>query len=129
MKKLVQLVALLVIGLLALAPAVAGLSCALSQRTVYASGCPMARTAMGPHCPMGRQMAMGGCPRSCCPLKLPQAAAVFTATEKPRFTLLAGLSSIPFAAPQAAPAPALKPAGPHPEASPPLYLLNRVFRI
>jgi len=129
MKKLVQLAALLMVGLLVLAPAVAGLSCALGQRAICTADCPMATQGMNPGSSMGCQMAEGGCRGSCCSLKVPQAATVFAATERTRFTLSAGPNPIQLDAPQTEPAHVPELAIVHAAVSPRIYLLNRVFRI
>lgn len=89
----------------------------------------MAMSGMGADCPMASQAATEACAPDCCAAALPQTIAVLAAAEKRQlngpapalrpFVAAAGAEAAPLRqAPLAAPA-----------ASPPLYLLHRVFRI
>jgi hypothetical protein len=129
MKRFVQLAAILVIGLLAFQPALAGLHCLLGARASCVPDCPMASNSMGPNCPMSQQMAASDCPRNCCSQSLPQAFTLSAAPEKSHPGALVSLQAVAFATPAMMVSPAIQVAGIDQSLPPPIYLLNRVLRI
>jgi len=129
MKRLIQFVAVAVIGLMSAAPALTGLSCATGVRASCTAICPMAMSGMSADCPMTGQTATGDCPQNCCASGIFQALVSAAAPEKLR--LAAGVSPSVATAEISVPGQTLAIHAPD-EAravSPPPYLLNRVFRI
>jgi hypothetical protein len=122
MKRTLQLVAVLVMGLLAGAPVLAGVRCVMSAAGM-ASACPMDMSNMGSDCPMPR-MDVLACVSDCCAQQAPAVTAKQLVAEK---------ASPATAMPLPTPAVKVVWAGVLlrvPEtSSPPVYVLNRVFRI
>jgi hypothetical protein len=122
MRRGLQLVALLVIGFLAVGPVFAGVRCVMSAADA-ASACPMDMSNMGSDCPMPR-MDVLACVSDCCARQAPAVTAKQWIAEK----------AAPVAAMPVLPATVKlvwNGALLHvPEtSSPPVYVLNRVFRI
>jgi len=127
MKRAIQTLAIVLIGLLPAGPAWAALSCTLGNSAMAAS-CPMGMSQMDANCPMAHTMTMD-CSQECCNRTLPQAIVI------PGIPVN---SKIAASAPAMFSLPALQTAGTSatPESvslavavSPPRYLLLRVFRI
>jgi hypothetical protein len=124
MKRLFQLVAVLLVGLVAAQPALAGILCAAP-----AAPCPMAITDMGPSCGLASAVEAGAShrtgriqaiPRSMASVALP----VTTKTIAP-VAVQGPIDALPE------PRPVLLAPGQAPTeaSSPPIYIRNRVFRI
>lgn len=129
MKQPAQFVAVLVIVLLAVTPAFTGLPCVVATRTACAPGCPMAMNGICSDCPMSRQMGASQCPCNCCSQTLPETFTLSASPQKLHPGALASPLVIGVTIPAAirtfaAPAAVEGRASP-----PPLYLVNRVFRI
>jgi hypothetical protein len=129
MKRLLQIVSVLVIALLAAQPALAGLTCNMEAPGSMACApvCAMATNQMGMDCQMPQQVAGAGCMEDCCQHGLPQAVAQFATGAKPKAPQL-----LPTTLPMAPPAEtvfAVTPPGGIIAATPPRYILFRVFRI
>jgi hypothetical protein len=129
MKHLLKSAVLLVIGLLAAQPVLSSLNCAAGLAAACAPGCSMAMSSMAPDCPMSGMSATEGCPQNCCTQNSVNAVLPKAATDKSKVTIhvpVAALASVDAAAgPE-------KPAAESLDAridTPPLYILNRVFRI
>lgn len=129
MKRLVQFVAVLAIGLLAAQPVLFGLSCVAGSGAACAAGCPMATNTMGLDCPMGNQMDASNCGQDCCAKAVPQ-AVVFAATPEKLKLVVAG-SPAPVVVEAFAPRQALavNARDDTRATSPPRYILDQVFRI
>jgi hypothetical protein len=129
MKRRIQFAAFLVIALLAVQPALAVLPCVQGAPVACTPGCPMAMSGMGPDCQMTGNTATGNCPQNCCSQALPRVLAPLEAPKQLHLSMLVSPSALSFAVPAAE----LSLAVPAPidarAASPPPYLLNRVFRI
>jgi hypothetical protein len=123
MKKLLQTVAAVLAGLLAVQPAMAALACPAH------SGCSMATSQMGPNCPMQRSQAASDCTPECCDHFAPAASPNWPTLAKPKTpaepaTLARTVTAV---VPQAGGGRVLADAA---EAtSLPRYILYRVFRI
>jgi hypothetical protein len=129
MKRRIQFAAILLVGLLAVQPALAALPCVQGTPAACVPGCPMIMSTMGPDCHMNGMTAAGSCSQSCCPESLPQVFAFVATPKELNVSALASPVALAFALPAAElrftvqlPIDALT-------ASPPPYLLNRVFRI
>lgn len=126
MKRLGQFGVLLVAAILVAQPVLAEVPCAAGAATACSAKCPMIAT--GGECPMGQSMAPE-CANDCCTQVVPQAVVQPASPEKLRA----------YAAPAAVTAPRILISGVAANAaltatpgifeSPPIYLLNRVFRI
>ncbi len=124
MNRLFKTVAVVILGIVAVQPALAGLLC-----HVPASPCPVAITDMGPSCGMVSQAASVRSPftSSVRAIFRSSASVALPATQK------APTHAIPAASFEAIPEP--HPAlftvgrGPAEASSPPIYIRNRVFRI
>ena len=129
MKRLAQLAAILVIGLLAVQPAFSGQPCSFGATQPCVPGCPEAMNGMGPDCAMARGMAASACPLSCCVRSPLTALVAFESSQR----LEIPVAAVPFALPLLGPVPGRVPSLYPPlvvrASSPPPYLLNRVFRI
>src|ERR1700742_2379143 len=118
MRRGIQFVAVLVMGLLAGGPAFAGVRCVMSAANT-ASACPMDMSNMGSDCPMPR-MDVLACVSDCCARQAPAVTAKELVAEK----------ASPVTA-MLLPTPAVKPVWNSvqlhvPEtSSPPVYVLNR----
>lgn len=124
MKRTIQTFAMLLIGLLAAAPAFAALSCTSNME----ASCPMGMAGMTADCPMSQNLATVDCPQDCCSRTSPQASLI------PVFPVKTKFSAITLGALQLPPMPlaetASTPSFPlRMTASPPRYILLRVFRI
>jgi hypothetical protein len=121
MRRGLQFVAVLVIGLLAGVPSLAGIACERGPASA-ASVCPMGMSGMENDCLMPR-MDVLACVQDCCLKPLSTLAA------KPGIVVKAsiGVRTVPAPAVKLALAAAARDV---PETdSPPVYILNRVFRI
>lgn len=126
MKRLAQCGVLLVTAMLAVQPVLAELPCVAAPSC--APNCPM--SAMGGDCPMEQSFATNGCPANCCTHVTPQAVVQPATPERLRPVAFAAQTlSAPHAFASGQPANAAQADAAAFSASPPLYLLNRVFRI
>jgi hypothetical protein len=129
MKHLLKTAGLLIIGLLAAQPVLSSLSCAAGLAAACARGCPMAMSSMAPDCPMSGMSDSESCAQNCCPQNTINAVLPRAARDKSKVTI-----HIPVAAFAGAFAsarfenPALGSLDPRAD-SPPIYILNQVFRI
>jgi len=127
MKHLLKNVVLLVIGLLAAQPVLSSLNCAAWMAHTCAPGCPMTMTSMGPDCPMAGFTDAEGCSQKCCTQV--EALLPRTSTDKSTATIqvhVAAYADVVQA--DRLEIPAVDSADRSAD-SPPLYILNRVFRI
>jgi hypothetical protein len=120
---------MLAIAFFAAQPVLAAIACAPAQPAAGVPECPMAMDGMGADCPMAGLASANECSPNCCTRVFPQALAPFVTSEKLRLAL-----SIAFIALPVAPATAKASAASFTRietrsASPPLYILNQVFRI
>lgn len=129
MKRLIQIVAVVLIGLLTVAPALASLPCTTGMPATCAAGCPMAASGMGAGCPMDRQMATGDCPRNCCAHATAQAVVAPATPKKLKVAIAVAPLEIAAKAVTLGLACEENARADARAASPPPYLLNRVFRI
>jgi hypothetical protein len=122
MRRTLPFAAVLAIGLLIIGPAFAGVRCVMSAADA-ASACPMDMSNMGSDCPMPR-MDVLACVSDCCAQQAPAVTAkhwvaekAFTVAEMPVLTVTEKLvwDGIALRVPETN--------------SPPVYVLNRVFRI
>jgi hypothetical protein len=129
MKRFAQFVCLLAIAILGIQPVFAGIACTLAGADTCVPDCPMAMGAMAADCPMAGQMAMSDCPPDCCTHTISQAIASPAAPEKFRLVISAVLMALPGTSiAERASAPSFAPIESR-SGSPPLYLLNQIFRI
>ena len=126
MRRLLHISTMLVIALLALQPALEGLACSMPMGPV---ACPMSMSAMSPDCPMGQQMAQAGCAQDCCNHALPQSAVITAIPAKCRSAAPAQLTLAGAEPLQLQTAYVVRNTTAASSSPPPLYLLNRVFRI
>jgi hypothetical protein len=126
MKRAFQFAAMLMVELLAVQPALAAATCATGG--VARAACPMGMSEMGAECPMMQGVA-AECTQDCCNHSVPKAMVLPAAPAKPN--LLAAGAAVspvfqvePAAISQSSWQPAVAASS-----SPPLHLLNRVFRI
>ena len=128
MKRAFQFAAAVVVSLLALQPALAGLACASSG--MASATCPMGMSAMGPDCP-DCPMAQGrtaDCTQDCCNHSS-SAVVLPAAPDKPKLLLASTASSSVVASESnIATRPGRLPAVAA-SSSPPHYIANRVLRI
>lgn len=123
MKRLAQFAAFLVIALLAMQPALAATPCLSGAAAPCQPGCPMSMSSMGADCPMAAAVCLG----SCCTVATPQAVANLAPPEP--LAIPAGVALVNPLALQAPASLSRAACCAAPFASPPLYLLNQVFRI
>jgi hypothetical protein len=126
MRRLLQISTTLVISLLALQPALEGLACSMLMGPV---ACPMSIKAMSPDCAMAQPMAQAGCAQDCCNHALPQSAVITAVPAKSRSAAPAQLTLAGAEPLQPQTASVVRNATAASVSPPPLYLLNRVFRI
>ncbi|HEY2468046.1 MAG TPA: hypothetical protein VGI45_09410 [Terracidiphilus sp.] len=128
MKRLIQIFAVTLIGLLTAGPAWAAVSCALDNSAMGAS-CPMGMAHMDADCPMSHAMAMMDCSQDCCNRTLPQALVLPGIPLKSKILAPAqGMFTLSVAQTTETRANS-EPVSPRVSTSPPRYLLLRVFRI
>jgi hypothetical protein len=127
LKRQFQLFAMVLTALLAGGPSLAAAACTFSS-TMFGASCPMGMAKMDADCPMAQSLA-ADCSQECCNRAQSPAVVIPGVPGKPKllaialhFVQLAAIS-IPTAGSTAQPVP-LRVA-----ASPPLHLLNCVFRI
>jgi hypothetical protein len=127
MKRIAQCVAVLAIALLMVQPVLAGSNCILGAAAACVEGCPMA--GMGADCPMQSPMLSSGCPMDCCGHAVMQATEPVAAADRARVAVqVSALTGRPEIL--AAAADDLRAGMEARDASPPpIYILNRVFRI
>jgi hypothetical protein len=128
MKRRIQFAAVLLIGLLAVQPALAALPCVQGTPAACVSGCPM-MSSMGTDCHMNGMTAAGNCPKSCCSRSLPQAFAFVATPIEHHLSALTAPSALVFASSAAEVRVTVRLPIDVRAASPPTYLLNQVFRI
>lgn len=127
MKKVLQFVAVVVIGLMALQPALGALPCMPAAHVPCMESCPMADATMD--CPMAHSTAMQGCPPECCRHSRSETlapAAVLAKFGAPATGDAIWVSAVAVQTPAVVPSRASRQA---PATSPPRYKLFRVFRI
>jgi hypothetical protein len=126
MRRGLQFVAVLVLGFLAGAPVLGGLACAVQP--VMGSGCPMDMSNMASDCPMSRA-GVQECQLDCCARSQNAVAAQDVVFFKQRHVVTDPLwapDGTTYEAPRELAASVMSV----PEtSSPPVYILNRVFRI
>ncbi|HUB51477.1 MAG TPA: hypothetical protein VL986_04990 [Terracidiphilus sp.] len=129
MKRLLQIAAVLVIGLMAAQPVLSSLDCAARMASSCAPGCPMAMSVMAPDCAMTGMSATQDCTQNCCSRNSVEAMLLQVSTGKARTAssipaaILATTTSAPVVAIPAEAALDVR------SSSPPRYIVNRVFRI
>jgi hypothetical protein len=128
MKRLFQCVCTLVVVLLAGHPVLEELACSLHMGDGRAA-CSMAMSEMSPDCPMAGQRSQAGCVQSCCNHALPQTAVLLSAPAKPKSVAAAVLTLAGLTLPHPHLAYTPRRATAAAASSPPIHLLNRVFRI
>ena len=127
MKWATQIFAVVLTGLLSAAPAWTAVSCTLGNAQMGTS-CPMGMAQMDPDCPMSHSLAMD-CSQDCCNRATPQAVVIPGIPAKSKI-VEASPASESLAVVQATASPGnAGPASLAAAASPPRYLLLRVFRI
>ena len=129
MKRIVQFAAILAIALLLVQPALAASACLFGPAVACVTGCPMAMGGMRPNCPMSSQMVASSCPMDCCSHSASQATEPVATADKMRAVAqpltLAEFAVIPISNPALAAREINEIRG----VSPPLTILNQVFRI
>ncbi len=126
MKRVSQFAAVIMVLLLGVQPALAGVACA--RIGAMRTACPMCIGAMGADCPMAHAVA-ADCTTNCCNQTILKAVVLPAAPAKPRSAATNAWMSTAVDL-QAAAVPrsgCLPPATA--SSSPPRYLLSRVFRI
>ena len=130
MKNLLKTAVLIVVSLLAAQPVLSSWSCAAGMAPLCAQGCPMAMAGMGQECPMTGMSAANECIQDCCARNAVNAVLPKAATVKLRaghdswLSVLAGAAEIGPVDVQRSEIDGGRRAD-----SPPVYLVNRVFRI
>jgi hypothetical protein len=131
MKKLIQFVAVALVAVLAVQPALAGLTCGMmpSASVPCASKCEMAMHRMGASCPMRHHDTGSGCQQDCCRHGWPPAVvqSAFKATPKPSATPF--LLAVPVPASAGIAAFAVPPPEDIGASGPDRHVLLQVFRI
>jgi len=128
MKRPFQLFALLLTALLAGGPSLAAAACMLSTAAMGPS-CPMKMAKMDADCPMAQSLAAAGCPQDCCNRAQSPALLIPVIPVKPKLLAIA-LHFEPLAAMSPAKTAFTPESLPfRVAASPPLHVLNCVFRI
>lgn len=127
MKKFTHFAASVALAIFVLQQAVSGMACTPTHRAICAVDCPMA-AGMGADCVMASQMASSACPPNCCAHAVPQAMASLAALQKLHNVVLTAAVTLPVVLPMDR-AETLSTLVERPTASPPLYILNQVFRI
>jgi hypothetical protein len=128
MNRITKLVSMVMIGLLAVTPALANLPCATGMHAVCAAGCPMAGET-GPTCPMASQMAADGCAHGCCASTATQAITVPAILTKLHLATAAAPMALLDVFHAAEPISAIEAENEAQAASPPIFLRNQAFRI
>ena len=128
MKHAVQIVGILLIFLLGAGPAVAAVSCFLTNRVID-TACPMGMAPMSADCPTAHMIPAPDCSQDCCDPTSTQPIVIAGFAVKPKFLLVlprqAELGTLPAAESASSPEPF-----PHRAAtSLPRHVLLRVFRI
>jgi hypothetical protein len=123
MKRLLQIVATVVAGLLVVQPALAELACTAAMQ------CSMGMSATGTACPMGRPLAAGDCSQDCCGHMLPAANPSWAMLAKPKVQSVPACFTSVVAVAGTESGRAAISLEPVVFSSPPRYLLLQVFRI
>jgi hypothetical protein len=129
MKRRIQFAAILLVGLLAVQPALTALPCVQGTPAACVPGCPMTMSGMGSDCHMTDQTAVGGCPQNCCSQSLPKTFVPLAAPKEFHLSAIASQAALSFALPAAELRFTVQLPIDARAASPPPYLLNQVFRI
>lgn len=129
MKRIAQFAAALALALFVVEPALAGLPCAFGLPAACAPDCPMLMSGMGADCPMAGPMAASDCPQNCCAHAVAQAIATVVAAENLKTAAHTTALATPIEVGTTRLAAAHGGAIGARVESPPLYLLNQVFRI
>lgn len=129
MKRLAYFVCLLVIALPALQLAVFGLPCVFGPTAACVPGCPMQMSGMSPDCPMAVRTLHANCERNCCSHPRLQTIGPLAASDKLRLVALAPSTIEPAQASVPDPIFLAQTGIEIRSASPPIYILNQVFRI
>jgi hypothetical protein len=127
MKRSFQIFAVLLIALLVAGPALAE-ACTLSDMSMGAL-CPMGMAGMGVDCPMLHRVAGPDCSQDCCNRPAPQAIVIPGFPVKPKFQTVTQHLALLATPPATETASTLERAPLRVAASPPRYILFRVFRI
>ena len=125
MKKLLQCVSILAMGLLIAPASLAALLCASVGQSM---ACPMAASEMGPDCPMAGAASASNCPENCCSQPSLLKVLAWAHPVRPKLRNLP-TAIMPPAIAAAKPVQALaRPINPS-ASSPPRFILFQVFRI
>jgi hypothetical protein len=125
MKRFIQFAAVVLMGLMAVQPAMAVLPCVEGEHAACVPGCPMTANGMSGDCHTNSMAATGNCR----PESLPQVFAWIGTPKELHLSALASPVAAAFAIPAAELRFAVRLAIDARAASPPRYLLNQVFRI
>jgi hypothetical protein len=130
MKRLIQIVAIFTIGFLVVQPALASLPCSFGTPVTCVSGCPMAMSGMSPDCPMTGMSSVNAtdCPQNCCSKVFALAMAPPAVTQRLRLIAVTAIPASPMTAFEPDMFRAQRPLESR-TASPPRYILLKVFRI
>jgi hypothetical protein len=131
MKRYLQIVAVVMVAILAAQPALAAMSCEMGTP---ASGhralcCHKAMARMGMGCPMHHQVAAAGCEQNCCNYALPQGVAQLATGSKPKTGSVEFIAVAPRLVTGADAVFVGAPPGNTVAAAPARYILFQVFRI
>ncbi len=131
MKRLLQLVSIVVILLLAGQPAMLRADCAWGSGSgaPCVAQCPMGMGQMGMDCQMADQMASTGCPLNCCQSALQPAVARAAAPNRPRLAISLFVTAVLPVAAEAQAGILVRPPGERPIFATERHILLQVFRI
>jgi hypothetical protein len=131
MKKLLQIVVIVVVALLMAQPAIAGLSCDMGRPVSgpCAPDCGEAMSQMGMDCQKPMQVASTGCEQNCCMEGIPQGVFRLTADRKHKAGNTEILALVPRISADDVMAFAAPPFNLTVASGPPRYVLLQVFRI
>ena len=128
MKRALQIMAVLLAVALTAQPVLAGVDC-LTGAGMQAEACPMGMSAMNADCPMATGMSAFICDQQCCRLHAPQTIAVRGDAVRLKSTEAFSTVSEWIAIPLVPVFNTESQSASNATDSPPIYLLNRVFRI
>ena len=129
MKRLAQFVAILAMAFLVIPPALAGVICTPAESAACVPSCPMAMDSMGADCPMVGQAMASECPLNCCAQNALHAVAPLVPSEKVRLAISLLAAVLPGAPLTIGAQASLFAPLENKAVSPPIYILNQVFRI
>ncbi len=128
MKRQFQIFAMLLTVLLAGGPSLTAAACTINNIAMGAS-CPMGMAEMGASCPMAQSLATADCSGDCCNRAQSPVVAVQDVPVKPTVLAIALHFEQPIAMSTAKTDSTPESASSRVAASPPLHVLNCVFRI